>query len=258
VLLTGLTATAADATRRQPPELRRLDPLIPIGRSFLGPIHSPRDCRRWRAAAARLGETYAGFRLRQTIVARACAFSDEARLDEPWSWPWRVKEMRSELPPRLVSRFGDWQIRCGHAGQRRRCVLAVTRGLAGPPDPDVDDLPLVAHFVIDQVGGREVLLWRLHVIADLVRTGGLEIVMAKRRRPESFDVCGRIGCMAETETRLSAEAANWLWDGKAIEIQLAGENGHALAATLPGLGFRAGLSELIRLRRLESRTLAGR
>ena len=30
------------------------------------------DCRRWRAAAASLGETYAGHLLRQTVVRRQC------------------------------------------------------------------------------------------------------------------------------------------------------------------------------------------
>ncbi len=257
-LLTLGLATPVSATRPEGPAQPVLDRLIPLGDGFAAPVRSPKDCRRWRAVAARLGETYAGFRLRQTVVARVCAFTEETADDDHWSWPWRDAELRAELPPRLHALFGDWQVRCGRAGRRSRCVLAVSSALLGSPDPDQDDLPLMAHFVIDQVGGREVLLWRLHVVADIVRTGGLDVVLGKRRTNETFDVCGRIGCIVETETRLSTDAANWLWDGKSIGVRLGVAGPGEFRAILPATGFRAGLAELMRLRRLETRSLAGR
>lgn len=90
-----------------------------------GAHRNPADsCRRWKTVAGKLGETYAGQRLRETVVARACALSgNETQDDEPWQWPWRDGTIRAELPPRLHGSIGEWVIRCGKAGRRQRCAM---------------------------------------------------------------------------------------------------------------------------------------
>jgi invasion protein IalB len=91
------------------------------------------NCKKWRRIAERLGETYAGLRLRQAVVDRACLFADielasapaaaESGSDRVWAWPWADGAIDPSLPPRLHANYGDWSIRCGLAGRRERCAL---------------------------------------------------------------------------------------------------------------------------------------
>ena len=219
-------------------------------------------CRRWRTLAVRLGETYAGYRLRQVVATRLCALADDAGGQEIWGWPWRHYDMRADLPPQQLGRFGAWEIRCGEVGLRRRCALASETVMAAALDPETRPLRVVAHLVIDRVAGRESVLWRVHVSRDvgsLDTQGGILVEMAGRQSAEPFDACGRRGCMAEAAPRLSGEVASWLWMGRPMSISL-GQSaaGAALGGVLPAHGFRRGLAELMRLRRQEARAVAGR
>lgn len=212
------------------------------------------SCRRWRVIASRLGETYAGHRLRETVVARTCALTGlDSGEDELWQWPWRHGDIRAEPPPRLHGSIGAWVIRCGKAGKRHRCAMLHDMAAAfGNPTR------AVAHFVIDTIGGRESVVMRVQVPgADLSRDR-LEITVGAKRTSKTFLVCGKPGCLMEADVRLSSDAANLLWDGAPISATLLRDGRMETSWFISGLGFRGALNELARLRREEERTLATR
>lgn len=214
------------------------------------------SCRRWRVIASRLGETYAGHRLRETVVARTCALTGwDAGDDELWQWPWRQGNIRAEPLPRLHGSIGAWVIRCGKAGQRQRC--AMLHDLASAPANGAS-LKIVSHFVIDTIGGRESVIWRVQVSGTDAVRDRLEIATAGKRTAKAFLACSKPGCLMEADVRLSTEAANLLWENSPLTLTLVRDDKPALVWQLPGHGFRGALSELARLRREETRTLATR
>jgi len=220
----------------------------------------PKDsCRRWRVIASRLGETYAGHRLRATIVARACAFAgaDIADADQLWQWPWRDDgRVRSEPPPEIRGAYGDWVIRCGKAGKRQRCAMLSGHAADPSPEPTAPAPRMVSHFVIDTVGGRESVVWRVQVDGVDGERDHLELNVGGKRAVKPFLGCGQSGCLVEADVKLSSEAANILWDGAALSLAVVrdGRTGHIWH--LSAAGFQAALRELARLRREEGRALA--
>jgi invasion protein IalB len=225
--------------------------------------HHAQTCQRWRSALSRLGETYAGYKLRHTLVTRTCALGAGDADEQVWGWPWRQLDSRADLPPKGHGRFGAWEIRCGETGGRQRCALAMETAMAARLDPEALPIRIVAHLVIDNVAGRESVLWRVHVAPGGTDSpeepASIGIGLPDRSAIEPFDACGRRGCMAEAEPRISAEVASTLWAGRTITISMAGAGtGRDLAAMLPSHGFRDGLTELIRLRRNETKAVAGR
>lgn len=256
-------ALAASASASVRPEAAAL----PVGQALTGgPGEAIRagasGCARWRSLAARLGETHAGHKLRHFLASRPCGLAEDRAIDAVWSWPWRSGDMRADLPPHHHGKYGAWEIRCGDAGERRRCALLLETGVSAGIDPEARPLKVVSHMVIGSVAGRESILWRVHVARspDLAAAGGgIAVDLPGRNLLETFDACGNLGCMAEAEPAIGAEVASALWLGQPITISLGGagerepETGMLLAH-----GFRAGLKELIRLRRQEARSLAGR
>ncbi len=99
-----------------------------IGRSGVS------SCDRWRALAARLGETHAGHKLRHLLTTRLCVLTEDTS-DEVWAWPWRFSDVRADLPPQHHGKFGAWDIRCDQAGQRRRCALSLETSMVLGGDP---------------------------------------------------------------------------------------------------------------------------
>lgn len=228
------------------------------------------NCGKWRRVAARLGETYAGARFRQSIVERACAFADLAPVEEAaWSWPWAKTEIDGELPPRLHARYGGWTIRCGSSGRRERCAL-VHEGVAtiAPATGGSETISITTHFVIDQIGGQEQLLWRVFAEKpepawfdgssspaaklEVVRIHADPSAVQKR-----FDACSRFGCLMEADVAVSARMATRLWEGKNILLDVRPAPGITLTQSVPAKEFRIALRELSRLKHAEERVLAG-
>lgn len=262
---------AADALRLAPGKFSNRT----VNDGTASDLHVARsDCRRWRAAAATLGETYAGHRLRQTVVRRQCRSLEADRGEEAWEWPWTsLDEGRRVLPPRLHTVYGDWEIRCGSAGGRRRCAL-LNRSPVPPDDAlDAGDQAVVTHFVIDMIAGRETLLWRLFVpsaaVLDTAASahagvdatlksvgrgrGGVRYRLEDAERTELFPACAAAGCLMEVSLRHAGDVATRLWEGRSIDVRISLTTGAVADLTLPAAGFRAGLKELVRLRRDEIR-----
>jgi hypothetical protein len=233
------------------------------------------QCRRWRSAASHLGETYAGHRLRRTAVSRHCPFLDATRVDESWDWPWSSLGDGRVLPPRLHATFGDWEIRCGTARARRRCAL-LQRGPAPWDETHGSEQPsIVTHFVIDMVGRREIVLWRIYVpvappaTASLQQSTDLTAGIAGRHgsgriryeldgveHTEAFPACAPTACLMEANVWRAGAVVTRLSDGQPLDLQVDLGTQPPIRMTLPAAGFRSGLRELIRLRREEMR--AGR
>jgi hypothetical protein len=245
-----------------------------IGDGSASGLHVARsDCHRWRAAAATLGETYAGHLLRETVVQRQCRSLEADRGDEAWDWPWASLQEGRTLPPRLHAAQGEWEIRCGNAGGRRRCALLNRSPV--PPDETLEpgDDAIITHFVIDMIAGRETLLWRLFVptapfitaaAAGLIDAGATHKGIGQRKgevryrledaeRTELFPACTAAGCLMESGPRTAGDVATRLWEGRSIDVRISLTTAPAVALTLPSAGFRAGLKELVRLRREEMR-----
>lgn len=229
-------------------------------------------CGKWRRIADRLGETFAGLRLRQSVVARTCAFAEQAPPEETvWSWPWARGEIDGELPPRLHGHFGAWTIRCGASGRRERCALVhETEANIQPGNGAAGHVRMLTHFVIDEIGGHERVLWRLYVdraephwfadassspqpsvSSDMVRAHSGAVMVRK-----TFDDCGRLGCLMEAEVGAAARVATRLSDGGNLQLDVRPAPGLVLTQTVPAAGFRPGLSELQRLKRQEQRAIA--
>lgn len=225
------------------------------------------NCKRWWAAASRLGETYAGHLLRQTVIRRECRFLEADRAEETWDWPWASLSGGRVLPPRLHAALGEWEIRCGAAGTRRRCALLHKSPMGADQVLDLPDQAIVTHFVIDAVGGRESLLWRMFVpqASDTLApappkrhsNGAVRYRLDEAERTEPFPACTATGCLMEANIRHAADVATRLWDGQPLHLHIRLRSDPPLDLTLPAAGFRAGLKELVRLRREEARA-AGR
>jgi invasion protein IalB len=233
-----------------------------------GEIHG---CGKWRALARRLGETYAGMRLRRAVVERACAFSDDGgEAETVWSWPWRDGGMDPAPPPRLHATFGAWTIRCGAAGRRERCAL-MHAPATGPVPADgapVDLAAVATHFVIDTIAGEQRVLWRVQLHGGMARdyvlpplrerSAAVTFRLGARSFGEAFDWCGPAGCVMEAGPRASADLATRLWDGQPVHLLVEPPGRSARTVEIPALGFRAALGELGRLKRQEDRILATR
>lgn len=232
------------------------------------------SCSRSRRLAARLGETYAGARFRQAIVERACAFADLAPLEESaWSWPWAQAEIDIELPPRLHSTHAAWNIRCGSAGNRERCALIHDASAnVAPVNGASESVRIITHFVIDQIGGQEHVLWRVFVEKSeptwfhagpraAKSLSGAEVVavsIGALAFDKQFDDCGRLGCLMEADVARSARVATTLLEGGVVQIEVRPMPGIILKHSIPTHQFRHGLRELSRLKHAEERRLAGR
>lgn len=236
-------------------------------------LHSA-NCKKSRRLAARLGETYAGARFRQAIVERACAFVDLVPHEESaWSWPWAQAEIDIELPPRLHSTHAAWNIRCGSAGNRERCALIHDASAnVAPVNGASESVRIITHFVIDQIGGQEHVLWRVFVeksepnwfhtgsrVAKGVYGGEVVAVsIGALAFDKQFDDCGRLGCLMEADVARSARVATTLWEGGTVQIEVRPMPGVVLKQSIPAHQFRHGLRELSRLKHAEERRLAGR
>ncbi|MFM9942223.1 MAG: hypothetical protein ACKVP7_22285 [Hyphomicrobiaceae bacterium] len=236
-----------------------------------------RQCQRWKALSSQLGETYAGHRLRQTVLQRMCGVSADELAEETWAWPWASLERGDVLPPKLHRVIGAWEIRCDTAGERRRCAL-IHRSLLPPEQQrDGSESELVVHFVIDMVAGRESVLWRIFVpgmasapVRSELASFGLTAAQVREARgqvryrlgtkdyAESFPACGTAGCLMEAHIQRTGAIVSRLWDGKAVDLELQIATGNAHAVALPARGFRAAFGELTRLRREELRGQARR
>ncbi len=232
-------------------------------------------CKRWRAVADSLGETFAGYTLRRTVVRRNCEmFGPDEATATRWDWPWNGLERGRIVPPRAHRAYGDWTIRCGQGPNRRRCALihdAAAGDASAPSGPRMS-----THFVIDRVAGREVLLWRLFVPAvaaaaparlEFARAGAVDPLqpvslgspeMRFKLGPalpwEKFPVCAAIGCLMEISAERAGQAATHLADGLPLGLELRRAGGESLPVSLPAVGFAPALGELIRLRRAERRS----
>ena len=204
----------------------------------------------------KLGETFAGYRLRQTWTARICAMTNHAFDDGIWSWPWAIgaaaptvantESLNRDLPPRLLRTFGAWDIRCGRVGTRQRCALIRSDVLHR--DGGTTGVRVVSHFVIDTVAGREIVLWRVFVAQPMADDDAISIVLPGRIVRKPFDQCMPGGCLMEAELAVSAAVATELWQGQSMEFRLSLPPVDA-TIVLPSLGFREGLGELTRMRR---------
>lgn len=233
------------------------------------------QCRKWRRMADRLGETYAGHALRTSVLREVCGMLEPERTDEAWDFPWGGLARGRVMPPRHLSTVGAWELRCGSAGRRRRCAAVA---LLGGPARAVEGEAVrpVAHFVIDMVGGREALLWRLFVPADrgtavtelgqrdqatssdasstpAARRGHVRYRLGEREHVESFPACAASGCLMEANVVRGGAVATRLVDGLPVDLVIEQATGRRLELQLPAAGFRAAFNELLRLRREERR-----
>jgi hypothetical protein len=261
-----------------------------LGQSDLsGSTVSKAQCRKWSAMARRLGETYAGHAVRQSVVRRVCGLLGGERTGDIWDWPWNGLTQGHVVPPRPYRDFGAWEIRCGLGSYRRRCALLYTAD-AARPQPPKGERQIVTHFVVDMVGGREILLWRMFVPNLVVETAtpvntsraradgnttgtpvriagavaAVPVPLAARyvidgiARQERFPACAAPGCLMEADMPSGGRVATELWEGRPVSVQVDGGTQPPQAVTLPANGFRAALKELIRLRHAENRRAPAR
>lgn len=254
---------------------------LPADRWTTGEASAPPDrqadrCKKWQAVADRLGETYAGHTLRRTLVRRHCEMlGAQAVVSGRWEWPWNGLERGRTLPPRAHRDYGSWSIRCGAGPARRRCAL-VQVASATQADGAAHST-ITTHFVIDRVGGREVLLWRVFVprapapataLAALVHddvgvssampvavraAGEVRFKLGPVQPWERFPVCSATGCLIEVGAERAGAAATTLADGRPVTLDVRHGDGGVSPVTLEAGEFHTALIELIRLRRAERR-----
>ena len=188
--LAATSLSTASSFMDQPMRLGATDPTP--RRSELARQQTPQNnCRKWQRIAERLGETFAGIRLRQSVVDRACLFANtelasvtggvggaDSSFDHLWAWPWADGAIDPALPPRLHTTHGDWTIRCGQAGRRERCALihetvaaavgsgqqeGVAVSMVAASLAPKSTAKVVTHFVIDTIGGHTHVVWRVFV-----------------------------------------------------------------------------------------------
>ena len=237
-------------------------------------------CQRWSTAAAGLGETFAGHALRELLIARHCVLIQPAVASLAWDWPWSGLDSGEAMPPRLHRAIGAWQIRCGSGASDKRCALLQVAS-AAERGGDGDELtlgqlaPISTHFVIDRVGGREVMLWRLFVprwqrgvaggatgretVSDIDRIetsldgdgGDVRFSIGQKRHAERFTTCASAGCIMEVGAARAGRVATGLAAGLALVLEIEEPAEPPLAIEISAVGFAEGLKELIRLRHAE-------
>jgi invasion protein IalB len=229
------------------------------------------SCRRLRAMADQLGETFAGERLRQTVVARRCALENQEARGSTWRWPWGEGGLDGRLPALMRGTYGAWSVHCARVGRYERCALAHEGALtvAGPaadagdgegPGSLSEPVRFSSHFVIASIAGHERLLWRVFVADPGGRRPGtawaLSAVTGGQLIREPFDVCGPAGCLMEAEIRSSTSAASALIDGGMLRLEIARAGLPALVGLVPPEGARRGLAALAHRRSREGVMLA--
>jgi invasion protein IalB len=203
-----------------------------------------RLCRNLYSVAARFGESWAGHRVRQMLSTRACVSWHEEPTEAVWAWPWRPAANDVDVPPRLIGTMARWEVRCGDAGPRQRCALL------HHVDVPNHEGKIVTHFVITTIAGRESVLWRIVAPRGVVDAGSqIEIVAGAHAAHARFDICLAQSCVLEADMRDATAALDALWSGHGVNVQIGSAPG--IEITIPGMGFRAGLKELTRLRREE-------
>ena len=251
-----------------------------------GAIRWRSRCRRWREMAMGLGETYAGYALRVGLAERHLPPIDGAGHRNParWAWPWsRLAAGLGLPPPRLIKRSGDWVVRCADGTGHARCALiGKATPMPGMPSPGLLAPAITTHFVIDHVAGQEILLWRVvvpmpadrqiasagHGLADAplpeavvpaarpdAAKPAMEIAVRSspgtRRQWHRFTVCRAGGCVLEIGGARAGRIATGLAAGEAILLDLRFARGGDTPIEISASGFAAGLSELVRQRRME-------
>ncbi len=254
----------------------------------------PSQCRKWQSMALQLGETYAGYTLRHGVLDRLCGDLGDKRLEDSWDWPWSGFASGRMAPPRMVRSIEAWDIRCGKAGARQRCTMLHSEPVPASDIPPSNNHAVSSHFVIDMVAGRESVLWRVFVPAELLDIGALKQPTAGSLVPasdtaaaptsarafkggiryrigtvehvERFSKCAAAGCIMEANLLHAGEVATSLWDGHDVTLTIVQPPGQSSATSpgqtsgrdaaiiLPAHGFRAGLAELVRRRRDELRS----
>lgn len=236
-----------------------------IGGSRPGPKALPAtralDCERATMLVERLGESYAGFRLRTTLLERACPpdVAERARR-AVWSWPWERQRPAMGPPQSLVAEAGDWQVRCASHDGIRRCALFAK------PHPGAE---AGSHFVLSRIAGVDGLLWRVRLGRDAkpehMPSGEPGGVIAPGASPrlafesigggvhETFTHCDAASCLFEATLGQASDVAGLLAAGRDIRIDISrpGDAKPAVPLVLEARGFREGLRELARLRRDE-------
>lgn len=270
VAVAAVAAAAVIAIRVPPADARPPDvaaPMLSLGDkdsdSLGSELARPRSavCERLVALSARLGETYAGYRLRTSLLAQNCPLTSGRRIGQFWSWPWQAllatpvvtaaiapapaSETDDFLPPRVRFESGAWQIRCGRAGPRERCAL--TRGAA-------TGTSLHAHFVIDHIAGKSAVVFRLLAPAAPEKTTAVRIDLARQHSVRvAVAACSPRGCLAEASPAISARLLDALWDGTPLSLWLEGgpetASTTARARTIAADGFRDAFRHLQQLER---------
>lgn len=258
----------------------------------LPPLEQRRSarCRRWQDVAASLGETFAGYALRKSLRRTQCALAGQDDVASAfWDWPWRTPS-RISLPPHAHRDFGAWAIRCGGGAMRHRCALLLRDPARSSVGVEMSAALVTAHFVIDRVAGREILLWRLIVrhqgaagrsmggarrspVGALASGRGSQGIAPRRHdglaKPLKLRIAGEdqterpMHCVAglcsfEVRAERAGRIATRLADGGGIDIELMDSAGGVRQFRLEAGGFDRGLAELIRLRRAEHAQTPGR
>jgi len=274
-----LAAVAADLSRSG-----ALDPFItpthrpepgaalPSARHRLS-LHSSSNCQRWRNIAHKLGETFAAHSIRTALLARECVLSPEIQGStdgETWEWPWSNRLKPSELPPVKHAAFGAWEIRCAKLSDRERCAMVQPAWIAGRQH--VSSRLITTHLVIDNVAGRETVLWRTFVrragsdwfarptSPDVGDPTGRRLYVATGGPLVSFKFshCAPEGCMSEAPLQLAGQTAARLAEGRPVGLVVKPTASETIRGVILARGFREAFTELKRLRRLEQPSFAHR
>lgn len=229
-----------------------------------------RKCQRLETLAAQLGETFAGFRLRETIITRQCIGAETVRAadagavrtgEATWSWPWAnggsrtladdPSDAATSLAPRRVGGHGAWEVRCASNG---RCAIAQDVTLN---DRGTDHRASV-HFVMTNLARRDRLLFRIAIDrgSDATVTG-VRFVSDEAGATRPFDQCVRRQCLVEAALAEGETLASALWRGEAGHLALV-TPGADMALILDAKGFRAALDELMARRGAEGALQAAR
>jgi hypothetical protein len=171
-------------------------------------------------------------------------------------------------------------------------LSAIQGGAALPDDGARQDKAISTHFIIDTIAGRESVLWRVFIPAEradamaanattavspqgaeqlapamappasamsgsrkAARSWRLQILGDRiAERAEGPVYCSAAGCLLEVGPKRSAEIANRLVDGTAIDVRIEMNDAGAQASLqLPARGFSASFKDLVRHRREEER-----
>jgi invasion protein IalB len=233
-------------------------------------LKTARECNRWQSAAARLGETYGGYRLRAIVDRYGCGYTEGNRaVQRVWNWPWHGEGLAPAVPPILHARFGAWDIRCEPIAGRNRCAMTSEAAVVAVAGSPAAGRIVSTHFVIDTVADRESMIWRILMppARGLLKTrtaaagnGFVSFSLGGPAVSQPFTTCRDNACLMEAPVTASANAATRLWDGHAIDIDIPAAEGASTNgpdhARISAAGFRAAFRELNRLRRAENRQSA--